>query len=86
MLLIEILVFGFALWFGAYLISRNPSDRRLLLAGAGLIAYAIGLGFGILAGEANDLEMARSLQQWQKPLLLLPAICWILLLIHFINY
>ncbi len=42
MLIFEILIFGFALWLGAYLISRNPSDLRLILAGAGLITYAIG--------------------------------------------
>lgn len=85
MLIFEILVFGFALWLGAYLFSRNPSDRRLLLAGTGLIAYAIGLAINILANHAKSLELARSLLQWQKPLLLLPAILWILLLMQLLR-
>jgi hypothetical protein len=82
MLIFEILIFGFALWLGAYLISRNPADLRLLLTGAGLIAYAIGLALGILSSQAENQDLSLALSGWQKPLLLLPAICWLLLLVH----
>lgn len=70
MLIFEILIFGFALWLGAYLISRNPSDLRLILAGAGLITYAIGLALGILASQAENQDLAlvcilRRLDLWR---------------------
>ena len=64
MLIFEILIFGFALWLGAYLISRNPADLRLLLTGAGLIAYAIGLALGILSSQAEDQDLAPALLGW----------------------
>jgi hypothetical protein len=82
MLVFEILVFGFALWLGAYIISRNPADLRLVLTGTGLIAYAIGLALGILSSQAENQDLALALLGWQKPLLLLPAVCWLLLLVH----
>jgi len=85
MLVIEILIFSFALWLGAYLFSRNPVDLRLILAGVGLLAYAIGLSLSILATHANDLELVTTLLGWQKPLLILPALCWLLLLIHLLR-
>ena len=85
MLIFEILIFGFALWLGAYLISRNPSDLRLVLAGAGLIAYAIGLALGILASQAESQDLAQALLRWQKPFLLLPAVCWLVLLIQLLR-
>lgn len=82
MLFIEIFVFGFALWLGAYLINRNPADLRLDLAGIGLIAYALALALDILAMHTRIQEIASVLLRWQRPLLILPAICWLLLLLH----
>lgn len=85
MLIFEIIIFGFVLWLGAYLINRNPADLRLLLAGAGLIAYAIGLALGILASQAENANLARDLLGWQRPFLLLPAVFWLLLLFQLLR-
>ncbi len=43
MLPISVLTFSFALWLGLYLINRNIMDTRLGLAGAGLVAYVVGM-------------------------------------------
>ncbi|MDX1413048.1 MAG: hypothetical protein R3293_02595 [Candidatus Promineifilaceae bacterium] len=85
MIPLEIIVFGFTLWLGAYLISRNPSEVRLLLAGTGLISYAVALAFGILAGYGANRDLISSLLRWQIPVLLLPVFCWLLLLIHLLR-
>ena len=85
MLIIEIILFSFVFWLGAYLISRNPTDRRLLLAGAGLIAYAIGLALSILAGQADNLPLLQELRSWLPAFLLLPAIFWLLLLFQLLR-
>lgn len=82
MLLALIFVFGFALWLGAYLINRNPADLRLDLAGTGLVAYSIALALGILAEHTTNHESASVLLLWQKPFLFLPALCWLMLLLH----
>ena len=75
---LQVIVFGIALWLGLYLISRNFADRRLLLAGLGLVVYAIGLALDLLAGLAPDGRLA----VWQRPFLYLPALFWLLLLIQ----
>ncbi len=81
MLLLEVFVFGFALWLGTYLINRNPRDLRLGLAGWGLVAYALGLALDILINYAEDTAVAENLSHWQRPLLFVPAILWLILLI-----
>ena len=68
-LVLQIIAFGLALWLGLYLLSRNLTDRRLLLAGLGLIVYAIGLALDLLAGFALD----DWLMVWQRPFLYLPT-------------
>ncbi len=77
-LVLQIIAFGLALWLGLYLLSRNLTDRRLLLAGLGLIVYAIGLALDLLAGFALD----DWLMVWQRPFLYLPALFWFFLLIQ----
>ncbi len=81
MILLEVFVFGFALWLGTYLISRNPRDLRLGLAGGGLVVYALGLALDILINHAADTAVAATLTAWQRPLLFVPAILWLILLI-----
>ncbi len=46
------------------------------------MAYATGLALGIMAGQADKPDTVISLLRWQKPLLLVPAVCWLL---HLIN-
>lgn len=80
MLAPTVLFFSLALWLGAYLIGRNPRDTRLLLAGAGLIAYAVALALDALAISAEPSQAA-ALRRLQQPILFLPVICWAILLL-----
>lgn len=74
-------LFAFALWLGLYLIGRNPKDRRLLLAGAGLVAYAIALALDLLSAYAPRAFLALDFLRWQRLFLFLPTLCWLGLLI-----
>ncbi len=80
MLAPTVLFFSLALWLGAYLIGRNPRDTRLLLAGAGLVAYAVALALEALAISAEPSQAA-ALHRLQQPILFLPVICWAILLL-----
>jgi hypothetical protein len=83
-LVLQILTFGFALWLGLYLISRNLADARLRYSGLGLVAYAIGLSLDILGSYAASDELASSLATWQRPFTFLPAVFWLALLVQLI--
>ena len=74
-LLLEVVAYSVALWLGLYLIGRNVRDGRLLLAGLGLVSYALGLALDILAMYGVAAYRA-TLLAWQRPLLLLPALFW----------
>lgn len=80
LLIIQIATFGLAMWLGLYLISRNLADVRLRLAGAGLVAYAVGLALDLLAIYAPAPALLARLAWWQRPLFLLPALFWLILL------
>jgi len=49
-LLISILIFSIAWWFGLYLISRDVRDVRLLAAGTALVICALFAGYTVIAG------------------------------------
>ncbi|HEX6384263.1 MAG TPA: hypothetical protein VF177_06305 [Anaerolineae bacterium] len=79
-LLIEVLLFGFSLWLGLYLIGRDPADARLRWAGLGLVAYAMALALDTLILYA-PAATARQMARWQQPFLFLPALSWLLVLV-----
>lgn len=85
MLLLGVLTFGLALWLGAYLISRNPRDVRLLLAGAGLVFYALAVALATLVVQVTESATAERLLFWQRIIVLLPAAAWVGLLVHFLR-
>jgi hypothetical protein len=68
MLLLYLLTFGLTIWFGLYLIARNPTGPQLLLAGLGLIIYALGLAVDLLS------QYGALLFPWQ------PTYFWLLIL------
>lgn len=68
--MIHILVFSFALWFGLYLLARDPRKPGLRYAGLGLIAYALALTFDLLA--TYDPALIR----WRFAVALLPSAFW----------
>ncbi len=78
---LEFFTFTLALWLGLYLVNRNFHNARLLLAGFGLGFYALALALAILlpfAPESTEVTIV----SLQRPFLFLPAICWLLLLLH----
>jgi hypothetical protein len=81
---LEIVTFGFALWLGLYLISRNLADVRLRFAGLGLVAYAIGLCLDTLIVHAAESPWLDRFVVWQRPFLFLPALFWVGLLAQII--
>jgi hypothetical protein len=70
-LALHIIVFGFALWQGFYLLGRDPRKPRLRYTGLGLIAYAVGLALDDF-GQFGNLDVIRL--RW--PLLFIPALFW----------
>ncbi|MFQ5595883.1 MAG: hypothetical protein ACE5HA_17195 [Anaerolineae bacterium] len=76
MLVLEVLIYGFALWLGLYLIARDLASPRLRLAGLGLVAYALGLAGDLLAGRAPTPALSLSLTRLGWPLFFLPALFW----------
>ena len=76
------LVYGLALWLGLYLIGRDPRSPRLLLTGAGLLAYALALACDLLLAGAAPEGLGFLLEKARWPLLLFPAILWTGALIH----
>lgn len=73
LLVIQILVFGFATWFGFFLLARDFHKPGLRFAGLGLAAYALGLGLDVLTPYASQPEIW---MRWRWPLLFIPALCW----------
>jgi hypothetical protein len=76
LLIIYILTFGFALWFGLYLLARNPAKPLLRYAGLGLVAYALSLAADMLSVYATDIASIAALVLAQQFLVLLPAMFW----------
>src|SRR5690349_10370930 len=72
--------FGFALWLGLYLVGRPGARPARVLAGLGLVAYALGLGVGLAAGGASGGAGGgpggEPLDRLQAVLLTLPAPLW----------
>lgn len=75
-LVTEVIIFGFALWLGLYLIARNPANPRLRFTGLGLVVYALGLASDLLARSAPTPDMAMIITRLRWALLVLPALCW----------
>ena len=61
----ELFFYGFTLWLGAYLLSRDSQKTSVHLTGWGLIAYALALPILIL------------FDQFIEVILLAPALLWI---------
>jgi hypothetical protein len=64
-LVVNLFLFGFTVWLGAYLLARNSSKPAMYLTGWGLLVYAAALAIEILGGEPP------------RSFLLLPGLFWI---------
>lgn len=66
----HIIIYSFTLWFGLYLVARDIHKAGLVLAGLGLVSYAIGLALTLFL---RDSEQANAL--YYLPITL-PTIFW----------
>ncbi len=73
MVILSILIFGFALWLGLYLIARDPRRPLLLLTGMGLVSYAVAVALALMARGTGDEGLEWAL----RGAVLLPALCWV---------
>ncbi len=73
-LILQILTYTFALWFGLYLLARNPRKIGMRYAGLGLVAYALGLGMDTLMSHVPDL--AAVMAHWRVLVGVLPLVFW----------
>lgn len=64
----DILIFSVIFWSGLHLVSRDPHNFRLMLAGCGLVCYALGWGCSLLTFYVSTPARA----------LVIVNICWIL--------
>jgi len=78
----QIFVYAVSLWFGLYLLARNPADSRLRNTGLGLISYAVALGFDLAAIYATSSTSATLLSRAHWGILFLPPIFWAGAVIH----
>ena len=74
MLLLQVFVYGFALWLGMYLLARN-GGAHLRHAAAGLIVYALALA-GEIIGDPAPAPTAMRVARFGRPLFFLPALFW----------
>jgi hypothetical protein len=54
----DILIFSVIFWSGLHLVSRDPGNLRLLLAGSGVASYALGWGCSILGSYVSSPTLA----------------------------
>ena len=66
-LLLQVLVYSFLLWFGLYLLARDWHKPGLRFAGLGLVTYALGLAVTALVGSSPT---------WRLIPILLPSVFW----------
>lgn len=67
-MIFDVLIFGVICWSGLHLVSRDPRSPRLLLAGSGMVSYALGWGCSILSSYVSPPALT----------LMVVRVCWIL--------
>lgn len=75
MSLILILIYGFAVWFGSFLLTRASHTTGMSAAGLGLLSYAGGIGVTLVINTAPDLGGALALPR--SLFTGLPAVFWL---------
>ena len=72
----QIIIYAVSLWFGLYLLARDPSNSRLRNTSLGLISYAAALAFDFSASYATNPTGAILLNRLHWGTLILPPIFW----------
>lgn len=74
---VQVFIYGVALWFGVYLLSRRSAQSGLRFAGLGLVAYALGLGFDLLLQFEDITGLGDEIESGWYLFTMLPAIFWV---------
>jgi hypothetical protein len=74
LLIVQAGVYGFALWFGCYVMARSGGKSGLISAGLGLLAYAFGVAFASISRYIPALDEA--LAPRYLLLTVMPAVYW----------
>lgn len=74
LLLLQLMVFSFTLWFGFYLLMRDSKKPGLRFAGLGLVTYAFGLALTTLDTYLPPFTPEPA--QWRVAPILLPSVFW----------
>jgi hypothetical protein len=69
----DILIFSVIFWAGLHLVSRDPRNLRLLLAGSGVVSYALGWGCSILSSYVSSPALALMIVHLCSILFIAPA-------------
>jgi hypothetical protein len=76
LLTLQVISFGFALWLGLYLLSRDFRNVNLRYASFGLISYALVLAGDALRAHAPDDATYDILTRLTLPAIAFPAVFW----------
>lgn len=74
--MIQILTYGFTLWFGLYLLARHHQKTGMRYAGFGLMAYALGLGADTIISSMDNVTLIEQLIWFRRAWIIIPALCW----------
>lgn len=74
--MIQILTYGFTLWFGLYLLARHHQKTGMRYAGFGLMAYALGLGADTIISSMDSATLIEQLIWFRRAWIIIPALCW----------
>ena len=75
-ILLGLIAYSFALWLGAYLITRDISEPRLTLAGLGSGSFALAIASDLLASAAGSPVQAAVFYRLVQVFVFLPALFW----------
>ena len=75
-MLLQLILFTFALWLGLYLLTRRTEKTALRLAGFGLAAYALALASDLLNQGAPNPTLAENIARLHWLSVFWPALFW----------
>ncbi len=85
LLILQVIVYGFALWLGLYLLTRDLQNQHLRYAGLGLISYALIVLGNVLYNHAPDTQTAEWIARLSLPLVIFPAVFWFMTLLYLLD-
>lgn len=85
LLILQVVVYGFALWLSLYLLTRNLQSQHLRYASLGLLSYALVVLGDVLYRHAPNSDTAEWLARLSQPIVIFPALFWFLTLLYLLE-